>query len=72
MKHIVEFTRLDFDNEILVIDFKEHLIENPIVQVMRIIDEFVYQVEPCKIYISKAHNIDIQVKESFKGKVIIM
>ncbi|MHC5200967.1 hypothetical protein [Myroides sp. LJL119] len=71
MKYIREFTYLDFDNNILVIDFKDHKIENPTVQVFRLIDEFVYQIEYCKVYVSKANNIDLYAKEGFKGKIII-
>ncbi|MTG96681.1 MULTISPECIES: hypothetical protein [Myroides] len=72
MKYVVEFSALDFDSNALNIDFKNHQIENPIVQVSRLIDEFVYQVEPCKIYISKAHNINISVKEPFHGRMVIL
>lgn len=71
MKYVKEFSALDFDNDILVVDFKDHQIENPIVQVSEIIDEFVYQVKPCKIFISKVHNIDIATDVPFRGRVVI-
>lgn len=71
MKFIREFSSLDFDNNILVVEFKDHQIENPIVQVSEIIDEFVYQVTSCKIFVSKAHNIDIYVDKPIKGRIII-
>ncbi|WP_010254861.1 hypothetical protein [Myroides injenensis] len=72
MKYVKEFSALDFDNDLLVVDFNDHRIENPIVQVSKLIDEFVYQIEPCKIYVSKAHNIDIHTKEPFRGRIIVM
>ncbi|MHC5308516.1 hypothetical protein ACYSNM_00230 [Myroides sp. LJL116] len=71
MKYIQEFSSIDFENDILVIDYKDHQIQNPVVQVFRLIDEFVYQIEYCKVYVSKAHNVDIFIKEPFKGKVIL-
>lgn len=71
MKYIQEFSSIDFENNILVIDFKDHQIQNPVVQVFRLIDEFVYQIEYCKVYVSKANNVDIFIKEPFKGKVIL-
>lgn len=71
MKYVKEFSALDFDSNILVVDFKDHQIENPMVQVSEIIDEFVYQVKPCKIFVSKAHNIDIATDVPFRGRVVI-
>lgn len=72
MKYIKEFSYLDFDNNVLIIDYRDHQVENPNVQVSEIIDEFVYQVSPCKIFVSKAHNVDIYVDEPFSGRIIIM
>ncbi|MDR2222518.1 MAG: hypothetical protein LBE34_07235 [Flavobacteriaceae bacterium] len=71
MKYVREFSSLDFDNNVLVVDFKDHQIENPIVQVSQIIDEFVYQIVPCKIFVSKAHNIDVYVDTPFKGRIVV-
>lgn len=71
MKYVKEFSSLDFDNDVLHVEFNQHQIENPLVQVEEIIDEFVYQIKPCKVFVSKAHNIDIYCEVPFKGRVIL-